>query len=134
MNSTEPEEPRTVVDDANDAYDAVRAICHSLPYNAPAPLVYSVLGNLKHAGGHDLSEAITKMVAGLSRSLIDFDNYMDDRSDPAAAVQKAKHHLLNAVNLASKVGAELESAQSAINGQGYRTPGDPGYRAPEDRK
>jgi hypothetical protein len=131
---TEEEEPRTVRDDANDAYDAVRAIIHHMPNNAPAPEVYTVLGNLKHAGGHMLAQAIDKMAAGLSRSLIDFDNYMDDKSDPAEAVAKANVHLTRAASLAQAIGIELEQAQAEIAAMGYRTPDEPGYRKPGDRK
>lgn len=127
------DEPRTVVDDADDAYEAIRAINHNLPSNIPAPHVYRVLGNLKLASGSMLRDALNRMVSGMSRSLIDFDNYMDDKSDPAAAVAVANEHLHRAARFAEMVGQELEMAQSAISPLGFRTPGDVGYRAPKDR-
>jgi hypothetical protein len=131
---TDNEEPRTVRDDADDAYNAIRAICHSLPYSLPGPTAYSILGNLKLAGGHMLRDLLAGMTSGLSRSLIDFDNYMDDKSDPALAVAKAIVHLDRARALAAEVGQELEKAQSEVARLGYRTPGDLGYRPPESRK
>jgi len=131
---TQDDEPRTVTDDANDVYDAVRALCHSLPHNIPGPIAYSLLGNLKLAGGGRLSDLLADISSGLSRSLIYFDNYMDDDTPPAAAVLKARVHLDRAANFAAMVGKELESAQAEIAALGYRTPGDPGYRKPEERK
>lgn len=132
--STEYEEARTVKDDANDAYNAVRAICHHLPVNSSGPTVYDLTGNLKLAAGYIMRDALAGMVSGLSRSLIDLDYYMDDKSDPSVAVAKANVHLEKAAALAAQLGDELSAAQSAVARLGYREPGDPGYRKPEDRR
>jgi len=132
--SNDDDERRDVTDDANDVYDSMRAMVRAMPSNNPGPYAYRILGNLKLAGGSMLRDALNKMSDGLSRSLIDFDNYMDDKSDPAAAVLKAKEHLARAARFAEMVGQELEMAQSEIASLGYRTPGDVGYRAPEDRQ
>lgn len=127
------EEERTVRDDADDAYDAVRAICHSLPHNAPGPVVYSLLGNLKLAAGYMMRDLCAGMSSSLSASLKDFDNYMDDKSAPAEAVARAKVHLEHAAALADQIGDQLSAAQAEIAALGYRTPGDPGYRKPAER-
>jgi hypothetical protein len=129
------DEERTITDDANDAYDIVKNMCHSLPVNAPAPLVYSVLGNLKLASGYMMRDLLAGMVSGMSRSLIDFDNYVwgDDDASPAEAIAKANAHLETAIRLAAQLGDELSSAQAEISMVGYRTPGDVGYRKPEER-
>ena len=128
------EDERTVRDDANDAYDAVRSIAHNLPDNAPGPEAYSVLGNLKLAAGYMMRDLCAGMSSGLSRSLIDFDNYMDDKSSPTEAVARAKVHLEKAAGLAAQIGDELSSAQNELSRLGYRTPGDIGYREPQDRR
>lgn len=127
------EEERTVADDANDTYNAVRAMCRSLPDNAPGPEVYSVLGNLKLAAGYMMRDLCAGMSSSLSASLKDFDNYMDDKSSPAEAVARAKIHLEHAAALADQIGDQLSAAQAEVAALGYRTPGDIGYRKPEDR-
>jgi hypothetical protein len=130
----EEEEPRTIRDDANDVYNAMRAITSNLEVIHPAPTVYSILGNLKLASGDMLERVLDVLGDGLSESLIRYDVYEDDGSDPAASVAEAKQHMARAADLARQIYGELSSAQSALNSQGYRTPGDVGYRKPEDRK
>jgi len=136
MSNDVPEYKRAeaVKEDANKAYDAMRAICHDLPHNVSAPTVYSLTGNLKLASGYILRDALAGMVSGLSRSLIDLDNYSNDDSEtPAVAIAKANAHLEKAAALAAQIGDELSAAQVAINNVGYREPGDPNYRKPEGR-
>ena len=133
------EEPRTVRDEANDAYDVMHAVGRAVPYSCPAPTVYAVVGNLKSAGGYFLAHALDSMADGLGRSLGDHDVYEDARADgqvidPAESAAVAQGHLRRAAQLARQVATEMEAAQTAINRQGYRTPGDVGYRKPEDRK
>ena len=119
--STDEETP-PVVQHADDAYEAIRAINHlTLGGSTPAPLVYSILGNLKGVG-HMLPQALTQLAAGLSRSLVTHDVYEDDGRDPVQSVATATDHLTRAAELAAQIGVELERAQSAISGQGYRQP------------
>ena len=125
---TTEEEP-TVQSLANDSYDAVKELGRAIPFNCPAPMAYSVIGNVKHTGGYLMAHVLDKLEEGLSRSLIDFDVY-DNGGDPAENVAKANVHLKRAADLARQIASELEEAQSAINQQGYRTPGDRDYKAP----
>lgn len=123
-----------VKEDANTVYDAVRAICHDMPYPVSAPTVYSLTGNLKLAAGYTMQEALIAMAGGLDQSLIDLDNYSTDETTPANSIAEANVHLRKAAALAGQIGNELSLAQVAINNVGYREPGDPHYRKPEDRK
>jgi len=132
MTNVEREMP--VKDAANEVYNATQAMHGELPHNVTAPTVYSIVGNLKLSSGYYLRDFLTDMADGLSRSLIDFDNYADDKSNPADAVKKANQHINNAARLAEQMAKELEEAQTAVNKIGYREPGDPHYRKPEDRK
>lgn len=131
-SNVEREQP--VKDAANEVYNKTQAMHEELPHNVTAPTVYSIVGNLKLSSGYYLRDFLTDMADGLGRSLIDFDNYADDGSNPADAVTKANGHINNAARLATQIAKELEDAQSAINKIGYREPGDPRYRKPEDRK
>ena len=111
-----------VVQHADDAYEAIRAINHlTLGSSLPASLVYRVLGDLKGVG-HLLPQALTQLAAGLGRSLDTHDVYEDDGGDPVQSVATATDHLTRAAELAAQLGVELDHAQSAINGQGYRQP------------
>jgi hypothetical protein len=132
MSNVEKEHP--VKEAADRAYNAVKEILFELPDNVTAPTVYSITGNLKLVTGSYMTSLFTSMAEGLSRSLIDFDNYVDDGSNPADAVATANAHLNRAIALAAQLGEELSDAQVAIRSVGYREPGDIGYRKPEDRK
>lgn len=118
--STDDETP-AVVQHADDAYEAIRAINHLTRGAVLAPTVYDVLGNLKGVG-HMLPQALTQLASGLALSLNEYDVYEDDGSDPVQAIATATDHLTRAAQLAAQLGVELEHAQSAINGQGYRPP------------
>jgi hypothetical protein len=133
MDGMKSEEEYTAKDYANNAYDAMRELGREIPDNCPAPMAYSIIGNVKSAGGYFLSHVLEKMAGGLTLSLTDFDVY-DSKREPAESVAAANRHLNRAAELARQIAAELESAQTAINSQGYREPGDRGYREPEDRK
>lgn len=124
------DEPRTIIDDADDAYDAILAICHRMPASTPGPTVYRMLGNLKHAGGFYLEQALTGLGDGLVRALHTHDVYEDDDSDPAVSVAKARERMQRAAQLARQIGELLSEAQADLNRQGYRAPGHPGYRKP----
>lgn len=114
------DETPQVVREADDAYEAIRAINHlTITAVYPAPTVYSVLGNLK-GFGHLLPQAFTQLAQSLGRSLDKFDVYEDDGRDPVQSVATATDHLTKAAQLAAAMGAELEKAQSAISRQGHR--------------
>jgi hypothetical protein len=118
---------------ADSAYNVMHELGRDVPYSCPAPTVYSVLGNLKNSAGWFTAHAADTLAGGLRRSLEDFDVY-DHKREPAESVEMACGHLERAANLARQLAAELEQAQTAINSQGYRSPGDHDYREPEDRK
>jgi hypothetical protein len=112
-----------IVQHADDAYEAIRAINHAtiaLDGGIPAPIVYQVLGNLKTAGGYGLAQALEQLAGGLGRSLAGYDVYEDDGSDPARTIAHAVDELLRAAADARRVGEYVDRAQSAIAGQGYR--------------
>ena len=111
-----------IVQHADDAYEAIRAISHlTVTGSTPAPLVYDVLGNLKGVG-HLLPQALTQLAAGLGRSLDTHDVYEDGGGNPVQSIATATDHLTRAAELARQLGIELDHAQTAINGQGYRQP------------
>lgn len=113
------DETPEVIQRADDAYEAIRAINH-LTINArslPAPLVYSVLGNLKALG---LEQACQQLASGLGKSLDTHDVYEDDGGDPVQSIATATDHLTRAAALAAQLGEELAQAQNAINRQGYK--------------
>ncbi|WP_420181339.1 hypothetical protein [Paenarthrobacter sp. TA1.8] len=115
------DETPAVVQEADDAYEAIRAINHlTITQIHAAPTVYSVLGNLKGLG-HMLPQACTQLARSLGRSLDKYDVYEDDGGDPVKSVATATDHLTRAAELAAELGAELEKAQSAISRQGYKT-------------
>ncbi len=113
-----------LVQNADDAYEAIRSINHKTFGGAlPAPLLYDVLGSLKGVG-HLLPQALRQLAAGLGRSLDAYDVYEDDNRDPIQSVATATDHLTRAAALAAQLGIELDLAQSAIAGQGFRQPAD----------
>lgn len=112
------DETPEVVQHADDAYEAIRAINH-LTINArslPAPLVYRVLGNLKALG---LSQTLGQLASGLGRSLDTHDVHEDDGRDPVQSIATAIDHLTRAAELAAQLSDELAKAQNAISRQGY---------------
>ena len=113
-----PDETPAVVQHADDAYEAIRAINHLTYQSIPAPLAYAILGNLKNVG-HLLPQALTQIGSGLQRSLDEYDVYEDDGADPAESVALAVEYLTAAGERAAEVGRLLEAAQTAINRQGY---------------
>ena len=113
-----------VVQNADDAYEAIRSINHKTFGGAmPAPLLYDVLGSLKGVG-HLLPQALRQLAAGLGRSLDAYDVYEDDNRDPVQSGATATDHLTRAAALAAHLGIELDLAKSAIAGQGFRQPAD----------
>ena len=108
-----------VVQHADDAYEAIRAINHITidARSMPAPIAYRMLGNLKAMG---LQQALTQMGSLLERSLKTHDVYEWEDKDPVASVRDARSHLDNAAALAAQMQVHLAAAQNAIAGQGYR--------------
>lgn len=133
MDGMNSEEEVTAKDYANDVYDATGELGREIPGNCPAPIAYSILGNLKNSSGHMLEHVLDKLVDGLEQSLIDFDVY-DTKREAAVSVATAKLHLERAAGYSKLIAQNLEAAQTAINSQGWREPGDQGYREPEDRE
>ena len=112
------DETPQVIREADEAYEAIRAINHlTITSVHPAPTVYKVLGNLKGLG---LPQAFTQLAQSLGRSLDKYDVYEDDDRDPVQSVATAADHLTKAAQLAAAMRTELELAQSAISRQGYR--------------
>ena len=108
---------------ADAAQEAIRAINHlTLGSHTPAPVVYDALGNLKGIGTR-LPQALTQLAAGLGRSLDAYDVYEDEGRDPVQSVATATDHRTRAAGLAVELGQELEKAQAAISGQGFRGDG-----------
>nr|WP_176705794.1 hypothetical protein [Arthrobacter sp.]AXV46374.1 hypothetical protein pA40H2_p17 [Arthrobacter sp.] len=108
------------VQEADTAYDALRALAHLTRATHPAPDVYGILGNLKNLGSF-LPQISEQLAQGLVKSLEEYDVYEYEGKDPAASVALAGEHLARAAKLAAQMGEELAQAQNAINGQGYRT-------------
>lgn len=116
---------------ADDAYEAIRSLNHQTIVGAiPAPHVYSILGNLKFAGGHSLAALLDNMARGLRASVEAFDVYEDDGSDPSVRAYQAAHRLELAAAKAREIGDMLERAKLEISGQGYRVAGDGGPHDP----
>lgn len=112
------QETPAVIQKADNAYEAIRAICH-MSQTHPAPTVYRVLGNLK-LSGPTLAQALRQLAGGLERSLNEYDVYEDDGRDPAGSIDLANKHLYEAAILADLLGESLAKAQNAIARQGYR--------------
>ena len=110
-----------IVEDADEAYEIIKSIARrSSGGSIPAPVVYALIGNLKSAGGYTLDEVLRNLADGLLLSLKTHDVY-DDGGDPAANADQAAAELRAAAKLAEQIGRHLDTAQSAINRQGYRT-------------
>lgn len=102
------------------AYESIRAINHLTFGEAmPAPMVYDVLGNLKGVG-HMLTQTLEQLGSGLERSLGEFNVYDNSGRTPQESVVQARSYLQDAVTVAAQLGDLLESAQIAINAQGYQ--------------
>ena len=108
------------VQEADTAYESMRAIAHLTRATHPAPEVYRILGNLKNFGIF-LPQISEQLAQGLVKSLEEYDVTEDDGKDPAASVATAGEHLARVTILAQQMGEELAKAQNAISGQGYRT-------------
>lgn len=108
------------IQEADNAYEALRTMAHLTRATHPAPEVYRILGNLKNLGSF-LPQISTQLAQGLVKSLQEYDVTEYEGKDPAASVALANDHLARAAALAAQMGEELANAQNAIAGQGYRT-------------
>jgi hypothetical protein len=107
---------------ADDAYEAIRALNHGTRRTIPAPLAYSLLGNLRCLGVA-LSQLADQIDAGLRSSLTTYDVYDEDR-DPATSVELAGLDLTRAASHANDMAWRFGRAQQAIAAQGYRSDDD----------
>jgi len=107
---------------ADDAYEAIRALNHGTYRTIPAPLAYSVLGNLQGAG-FGLAQLAGHLAGGLRESLTTYDVY-DNNRDPKTSVAMAAEALRQAAEHARRTAELLAAAQLAINAQGYNLPDD----------
>ncbi|QNE21926.1 hypothetical protein F1D05_33440 [Kribbella qitaiheensis] len=105
---------------ADDAYEAIRALNHGTFRALPAPLAYSVLGNLQ-AMGFGLAQLTGQLSGGLTESLTAYDVY-DNNRDPKVSVAMAAEALRLAAASAQGTAELLAAAQLAINAQGYNVP------------
>lgn len=126
MHDNDTDDRPLIVREADDVYEAVRAINHATidAHSIPAPVVYDALGNLKLALGYSTHQALTQVADGLLRSLDTHDVY-DDNGDPTDNAAAAAALLHEAASLATQIGTLLEEAQSRISGQGYNAPDAP---------
>ncbi len=92
----------------------------------PAPVAYDVLGNVKLSLG-SLNEVVRHLPYGLRRSLDDPGLEVDDQDlwtgvsrNPSRQVEIASGHLNALAGLLDAAAAQVEAAQSALNGQGCR--------------
>ncbi len=113
---------------ADNAYEAIRALNHQTYRPIPAPLAYSLLGNLRSLGAA-LSQLADQIDAGLRSSLTTYDVY-DDTRDPAASVEMAGEALKNAGAHANDMAWRFGIAQEAIAMQGYRDHSDDAGEVP----
>jgi hypothetical protein len=111
-----------LVQHADDAYEAIRALNHRIGRPIPAPVAYGLLGSLNNLG-YGLEHLLLQLSFGLTRSLTEYDVY-DNNRDPAESVAVACKALWNAARHAHEIGVLLSTAQTAINQQGYNPPDD----------
>jgi hypothetical protein len=105
---------------ADDVYDAIRMINgQTRGARLPAPVVYSVLGDLQGAE-RLLAVALTQLATGLARSLREFEVYESGGGEPSMSAAVCRDHLAKASGLAVQLADELEQAQSAIAHQRIR--------------
>jgi hypothetical protein len=109
-----------LIQHADDAYEAIRALNHRTWRAIPAPLAYGLLGNLNNLG-YGLEQLLLQLSHGLARSLTEYDVY-DNNRDPAESVRTANKALWIAARHAHEIGVLLSTAQTAINQQGYTPP------------
>ncbi|GGC69767.1 hypothetical protein IEU95_01815 [Hoyosella rhizosphaerae] len=108
-----------LIEHAQTASEAIRAIAHDTPDVPSAPELYDVLADLKYVP-HRLPDALTKFRQALVRSLDELDVF-DDARDPQDSVSRCNAHLVTAAELLATAGEHLEKAQAALSAQGYRS-------------
>lgn len=104
---------------SEEAYLAIRTICHQRAESYPAPHAYKTLANLKMVAAA-LGTSLEIIGQGLTNSL-DTHNVTDaPGTNPATSVTIANHNLAQATSLARQLADLLDSAQQAITHQGYK--------------
>jgi hypothetical protein len=114
-----------LVQHADTAYEAIRALNHRTWRAIPAPLAYDLLGSLNNLG-YGLEQLLLQFSDGLTRSLTEYDVY-DNNRDPAESVAVATKAMRTAARHAHDIGVLLSTAQTAINQQGHH-----GHHASDD--
>jgi len=110
-----------IVDLADDAHQAIRAISHATIHApVPAPVLYEVLGSLKQLGP-GLHQALGQLGDALAQSPAAYRVYEDDGADPHASITACRAALTAATAHAAHLGDLLEAAQQRIARQGYTT-------------
>ncbi|MGA7204506.1 MAG: hypothetical protein WBX27_07765 [Specibacter sp.] len=104
---------------SEDAYLAIRTICHQRAEAYPAPHAYETLANLKMLAAA-LGTSIEIIGQGLTNSLETHNVTDAPGTNPATGVTIANHHLAQATSLARQLADLLDSAQQAITNQGYK--------------
>jgi hypothetical protein len=117
-----PHDHDELVQHADGAHEAIRALNHRTWRAIPAPLAYGLLGTLNNLG-HGLDQLLRQLSDGLTRSLTEYDVY-DNHRDPAESVAVATMAMRTAARHAHELGVVLSTAQTAINQQGYNPPDD----------
>ena len=92
--------------------------------SVPAPAVHDQLSNLKWLAGYRAQEVLEHIAAGLERSLKTHE-VIDSAGDPYVNVKTAAQHLHRAARHAGAIAEELEAAQAAIAGQGFKLDVEP---------
>lgn len=101
------------------AYEAIRSVNHLTGGVAiPAPVLYSVMGELKGVG-HLLPQALDQLGQALRQSLDEYPVTDNSGREPAETVEQATRALDAAAGHARELGRLLETVQSLVADQGY---------------
>src|SRR5262245_35940324 len=96
-----------LVQHADDANEAIRALNHRTWRAIPAPLAYGLLGNHTNLGyAHE--QPILPLTHGLARSLTEYDVY-DNTRYPAESVRTANKAMWSAARHAHDIGVLLST-------------------------
>lgn len=104
---------------SEEAYLAIRTICHQRAESYPAPHAYETLANLKMLAAA-LGTSLEVIAQGLTNSLETHNVTDAPGTNPAVNVTIANYNLDQATSLARQIADLLDSAQQAITNQGYK--------------
>lgn len=111
--------------DADDAYEAARALAHRIGPPLPPAVVYGSMGALKGIP-QALPQILTRLAGVMAGSLTVYEVGEDLREGetepriPVDGIAKANGHLNRAAALIAEAGWEMELAQTAIATQWHR--------------